>query len=77
MGQKTPLRTGLGLMVNESKTPGAKSLQGLASARKVPPSTVKKAIPFVEEYEVFQDEPEEDMHVEKIKVRAKIQNISS
>ncbi|PIC46710.1 hypothetical protein B9Z55_006312 [Caenorhabditis nigoni] len=61
--QKTPLRSGLGMIVNESKTPGARSLQNLASARKMPSSAVKPTIPAMD-FEIFEDEVDDEV-VEK------------
>ncbi|CAP24056.2 Protein CBR-IFY-1 [Caenorhabditis briggsae] len=61
--QKTPLRSGLGMIVNESKTPGARSLQNLASARKITSSAVKQTIPAIG-FEIFEDGVDDEV-VEK------------
>ncbi|KAF1766130.1 hypothetical protein GCK72_006086 [Caenorhabditis remanei] len=57
--QKTPSRGGLGMIVNESKTPGARSLQSLTSARKATSSVMKKTVPTNIGFEIFQDEQED------------------
>ncbi|CAI2346031.1 unnamed protein product [Caenorhabditis sp. 36 PRJEB53466] len=59
LGQKTPLRAGLGMVINESKTPGAKSLQSIASTRKAPSSTMKNTLP-IGGFEIFQDDSYEE-----------------
>uniref|UniRef100_A0A1I7TSL1 Securin n=1 Tax=Caenorhabditis tropicalis TaxID=1561998 RepID=A0A1I7TSL1_9PELO len=59
--QKTPSRGGLGMIVNESKTPGARSLQSLASSRKPTSSIVKNTVPQNIGFEIFQDETEEEL----------------
>lgn len=59
--QKTPSRIGLGMIVNESKTPGARSLQSIASARKVNPSAVKATIPTNIGFEIFEDDVDDEL----------------
>ncbi|EGT56393.1 hypothetical protein CAEBREN_05078 [Caenorhabditis brenneri] len=72
--QKTPSRGGLGMIINESKTPGARSLQSLASARKATTSVVKNTLPLSTEFEIFQDETEEEPVEEQKKQAKTIEN---